>query len=226
MKPTPRAVFLHTGYRTAGTWIWSRFRRLDEVAAYYEPLHEMLATIDRSKIASSTADSWRSGHPSLDAPYFAEFERFLKPEGSGIAGYEARFDIDRLAGEPGAGATAGSAATEAEAIERYLRGFMTAAEQQGRVPVFKFCRSLGRLPWFHRTFADAAHIVVLKNPVSQWQSCWQLFAKHRNAHFIAVPFAVLALNISDPVVMRTLNALRVTLPEVPPHRAADGQGLV
>ncbi|WP_118178473.1 hypothetical protein [Paraburkholderia phosphatilytica] len=218
MAPKAQAVFLHTGYRTAGTWLWSCFRRLDEVAAWYEPLHEMLATIDHAKIATSTADSWRSGHPALDAPYFAEFSRFLRPGGVGIAGYEARFAIDRLDGE--------AEPEDAAAIKAYVRTLIAASEHDGRMPVFKFCRSLGRLPWFHRTFADAAHIVVLKNPVSQWQSCWQLLAKHRNAHFVAVPFAVLSFNRDDPVVRRTLDALRVTLPDVPAPSALEHRDIV
>jgi hypothetical protein len=57
MTSETKAVFLHAGYRTAGTWLWSCFRRLNEVTAYYEPLHEMLSTIDSANLATSTADS-------------------------------------------------------------------------------------------------------------------------------------------------------------------------
>ncbi|SDI09243.1 hypothetical protein [Paraburkholderia phenazinium] len=206
MNSKRQAVFLHTGYRTAGTWLWSCFRKLDDATAYYEPLHEMLASIDALKLASSTADSWRSGHPALEAPYFAEFAHLLEPGAGGIAGYEAEFSIDRFDGQAPPGA---------ERLERYLRGLLDAAHQQGRVPVLKFCRSLGRLAWFRATFPDAVHIVVEKNPISQWQSCWQLFAAHRNAHFVAVPFVVLALNRHVPLVQRTIAALQVELP-VPP----------
>lgn len=213
------AVFLHTGYRTAGTWLWSCFRKLDTVTGYYEPLHEMLATIDAAKLASSTADSWRSGHPSLDMPYFQEFAHLLQPDGSadgaagsstglaagvaGIPGYERRFAVDRFDGQIPAGA---------ERMVDYLQGLIRAAHQQGRVPVFKFCRSLGRLRWFRAAFPEAAHIVVEKNPISQWQSCWQLFAAHRNPHFVAVPLAVLALNRDVPLVRQTMEALRIELP--------------
>jgi hypothetical protein len=211
------AVFLHTGYRTAGTWLWSCFRKLDNVTAYYEPLHEMLASIDAAKLASSTADSWHSGHPSLDMPYFQEFAHLLQPDGSaggersasgatanaGIPGYERRFAVDRFDGQTPDGA---------EQMQEYLRGLIQAAHQQGRVPVFKFCRSLGRLRWFRAAFPEAAHIVVEKNPISQWQSCWQLYAAHRNPHFVAVPLAVLALNRDVPLVQQALEAMHVTLP--------------
>ena len=206
MTSKPNAVFLHTGYRTAGTWLWSRFRELPGVTAYYEPLHEMLATLDRATLDKSTADSWRSGHPQLDTPYFAEYADLLDPERCGVPGFDERFAIDRFTAD---------APVEAERIEAYLQGLIDAAHARGTVPVFKFCRSLGRLPWFRATFADAAHIVVEKNPISQWQSCWELFALHGNAHFVAVPLAVLASNLGEPIVTRVLNALKVDLPFLP-----------
>lgn len=206
MTSSSQAVLLHTGYRTAGTWLWSCFRRLDNVTAYYEPLHEMLATIDPATLASSTADSWHSGHPSLDAPYFAEFAHLLEPGARGIPGYERRFAIDRFDGQTPEGA---------DRLAGYLRGLMRAAHEQGRVPVLKFCRSLGRLQWFRAAFPDAVHVVVEKNPISQWQSCWELFAAHRNPHFVAVPFAVLALNRHVPIVQQTMDALQIDLPPRP-----------
>lgn len=205
MTSETKAVFLHTGYRTAGTWLWSCFRRLNEVTAYYEPLHEMLSTIDSANLATSTADSWHSGHPKLEKPYFAEFAHLLGPGGRGIPGYEDRFSIDCFTGQTPDGA---------DRLETYLRDLIGAAHEQGRVPVFKFCRSLGRLQWFRSTFPDAVHIVVEKNPISQWLSCWDLLATHGNPHFVAVPFAVLALNRDTPMVERMLDALHIDLPAV------------
>ena len=118
MNSSCQAVFLHTGYRTAGTWLWSCFRKLDNVTAYYEPLHEMLATIDPEKLASSTANSWRSGHPTLDAPYFAEFAHLLGPGARGIPGYDPVFSIDRLDGQT---------PEAADQLEAYVRGLMRTA---------------------------------------------------------------------------------------------------
>jgi hypothetical protein len=205
MTSETKAVFLHAGYRTAGTWLWSCFRRLNDVIAYYEPLHEMLSTIDSASLATSTADSWHSGHPQLEKPYFAEFAHLLGSDGRGIPGYEERFSIDRFTGQTPDGA---------DRLERYLRDLIGAAHEQDGVPVFKFCRSLGRLQWFRGTFPEAVHIVVEKNPISQWLSCWDLLATHGNPHFVAVPFAVLALNRHTPMVKQMLDALHIDLPEV------------
>src|ERR1700761_4291616 len=113
-----QAVFLHTGYRTAGTWLWSCFRALDNVLAYYEPLHEMLASIDAATLASSTSSSWRSGHPRLDAPYFAEFADLIEPGGRGIAGFDAAFSIDQFAD---------TKPEHAAGIEHYLRALIARA---------------------------------------------------------------------------------------------------
>ncbi|WP_321962082.1 hypothetical protein [Paraburkholderia sp. J7] len=206
MNPESKAIFLHTGYRTAGTWLWSCFRSLDQVTAYYEPLHEMLASIDRDMLNTSTASSWRSGHPDLESPYFAEFAHLLDGEKRGIAGYEAVFSVDSFSGD---------APEAAPRLVEYLNTLTHTANAAGRTPVFKFCRSLGRLNWFYETFTDAVHIVVLKNPVTQWQSCWELFARHRNAHFVAIPFAVLDMNRHVPLARKVIEALRVTLPEMP-----------
>ncbi|MEI7290920.1 hypothetical protein WCQ02_02080 [Paraburkholderia tropica] len=206
MKPEPQAIFLHTGYRTAGTWLWSCFRNLDQVTGYYEPLHEMLATIDRDMLDKSTSSSWRSGHPNLESPYFAEFAHLLDGDQPGIAGYDEVFSIDSFSGV---------APEAAPRIVDYLNTLAQTSRAQGRVPVFKFCRSLGRLKWFYETFPDAVHIVVLKNPITQWQSCWELLAKHRNAHFVAIPFAVLDMNRHVPLARKVMDALRITLPEMP-----------
>lgn len=207
MKPEPKAVFLHTGYRTAGTWLWSCFRTLDQVTGYYEPLHEMLGTINPTAMAKSTADSWHSGHPSLEAPYFAEFTDFLRDGAPGIVGFDRRFSSDSFSG---------NTPDAADSLAAYINELTRSANEAGRVPVFKFCRSLGRLHWFRQTFADAVHIVVMKNPISQWQSCWELVAKHNNAHFVSIPFAVLDMNRHVRTVAQVLAALHVKLPEAPP----------
>ncbi len=166
----------------------------------------MLASLDSAMLAKSTSDSWRSGHPKLERPYFAEFSPLLRSGVPGVQGYDEAFSIDRFDGEP---------LGDAAPLEAYIRLLIDSATRRGEVPVFKFCRSLGRLPWFRRVFDDAVHIVVEKNPVSQWQSCRDLMTAHGNAHFVAVPFAVLAFNRDVPVVARVLDALQVALPEVP-----------
>lgn len=85
-SPNP-PVFLHCGWRTRGTWVWDQFRRVHGVAGYYEPLGETLAWLRPSALASVNAESWPSGHNSLDRPYFGEFRLLLKRNGLGVEGY-------------------------------------------------------------------------------------------------------------------------------------------
>ena len=49
-KGQSRGIFLHTGWRSAGTWVWSRFRALQTVTAFYEPLHPILGDLTAADI--------------------------------------------------------------------------------------------------------------------------------------------------------------------------------
>jgi hypothetical protein len=45
-----QAVFLHTGWRSAGTWVWSRLRELDTATGFYEPLSNVLAELSLADV--------------------------------------------------------------------------------------------------------------------------------------------------------------------------------
>jgi hypothetical protein len=76
-------IFLHTGWRTVGTWLWSRFRMVEGTRCLYEPLHEDLATLSRDDIARLRADNWASRHPDLAHPYYDEYADLLNADGIG-----------------------------------------------------------------------------------------------------------------------------------------------
>ncbi len=194
---TPRSVFLHTGWRTAGTWVWSRFRALPEVRGYYEPFHEALAA-SGEQLATMRADAWESGHPHLDKPYFDEYLRLMSARSVGAPHYEQAFDLDRFSPL--------DAGMQLK-LKRYLDGLLQAAQQDDQVAVLKFCRSMGRLPWITQTYPDALHVAVLRNPAAQWASAWQQLKKSGNSWFIYAPYRVLAGNLDSNRVVRLLNAL-------------------
>jgi len=141
----PSAVFLHTGWRSCGTWIWAHFRESPSVRAFYEPLHEDLATITRPKLGAVRPSSWKSGH-SNTAAYFAEYEALLSPDGRGVVGYRQDFAFENYFMEPD---------EHSPALEAYLRSLLDSAHAEGRMPVLKFCRSLGRVAWLRRRFPGA-----------------------------------------------------------------------
>ncbi|MGF6573029.1 hypothetical protein ABH945_005150 [Paraburkholderia sp. GAS333] len=197
-----QAVFLHTGWRSAGTWVWSRLRELEGATGFYEPLSNVLADLSPADVAASRP-TLTSGHPPLDAPYFDEYRPFLQDGARGVTGYRKRFSIDRFSREPDA---------DFPALQAYLRNLCARTVEQSSVPVFKFCRSSGRLPWLKGAFPDAMHVGVLRNPASQFASGWLLSQQWGNPFFVAAPFRVLGLNLLDPLVRQVVEACSVSLP--------------
>ncbi|MFM0395514.1 hypothetical protein [Paraburkholderia phytofirmans] len=201
-----QAVFLHTGWRSAGTWVWSRLRELDTVTAFYEPLSNVLADLSLADVSASRP-TLTSGHPPLDAPYFDEYRPFLRDGALGVDGYRRGFSLDRFASIPDA---------EFPAMQAYLRNLCERTTEQGSVPVFKFCRSSGRLPWLKQAFPQAMHVGVLRNPASQFASGWLLSRQWSNPFFVAAPFRVLGLNQADPLVRQAIEICGVSLPPSAP----------
>ena len=201
-----QGVFLHTGWRSAGTWVWSRLRALDKVTGFYEPLSNVLADLSVADVSASRP-TLTSGHPPLAAPYFEEYRPLLRDGVRGVAGYRKRFGIDRFASVPDA---------EFPALQAYLQALSDCSAGQAKVPVFKFCRSSGRLPWLKRAFPQAMHVAVLRNPAAQFASGWLLNQQWNNPFFVAAPFRVLGLNQSEPVVRQAIEACGVSLPPIAP----------
>jgi len=198
-----QAVFLHTGWRSGGTWIWSRCRSYAHVHGYYEPLHEHAARFRRRDVETMRPGSWQSNH-SETAPYFEEFRDLIPPRGRGVALYQPRFAFDGFFRAPDDPAD--------PALESYLGSLMAGPLAEGRLPVLKFCRSMGRVGWFERRFPDALHAVVLRNPVAQYQSGQYLLQEQRNRYFALAPMLVLARNVRHPAVREAALALGVSIP--------------
>ncbi|MBW9102534.1 hypothetical protein [Paraburkholderia phenoliruptrix] len=201
-----KAIFLHTGWRSAGTWVWSRLRALDGATGFYEPLSNVLADLSLAEVAASRP-TLTSGHPPLDAPYFDEYKAFLREGTRGVSGYRRTFSTDRFSEQPDA---------EFPALQIYLRSLCEHSTRQGRVPVLKFCRSSGRVQWLRHAFADAMHVGVLRNPASQFASGWLLNQQWRNPFFVAAPFRVLGLNRTEPLVRQIIELCDVKLPPAAP----------
>jgi hypothetical protein len=201
-----RGIFLHTGWRSGGTWVWSRFRALESVRAFYEPLSPLLGDLSLADIPA-VRPTWNSGHPPLGAPYYEEYRSFMQEQARGVAGYRKRFGTDRFRDVPD---------DEFPAVQAYLQNLCDRSTDQGKVPVLKFCRSQGRLPWLKSAFPRAMHAVVLRNPASQFASGWLLKQEWSNPFFVAAPFCVLGLNQAEPVVKQVIEVCGVSLPPVAP----------
>jgi hypothetical protein len=211
-SPAQPPVFLHCGWRTRGTWLWNRFRGMHGVTGYYEPLNEHLAWVLPSTLGSTNAESWASGHQGLNRPYFDEFRPLLRPGRPGVPRYQSRF------------ATSGFFATSDSplpGLNRYLRGLIDAAQERGEQPVLKFCRSIGRIGWMRRHFPDAVHIVVLRDPFSQFASALRQYVRNGNAFFLTMPWRLLAADRDLPPLSACIRHLEVELPRQADERACD-----
>jgi hypothetical protein len=207
-------AFLHCGWRTRGTWVWDRFRGIHDVAGYYEPLAEPLAWLRPGTLASINAESWPSGHRSLNRPYFDEFRSLLKRNGFGVQGYHTRFATDDFFATPD---------TALPELDQYLRRLIRTAQERGEQPVLKLCRSIGRIGWMQQHFPDAVHIVVLRNPFAQFASALQQFVLHGNAYFLAMPLLLLAMHRDLPAVSASIRHLGVELPSLPGCQSLRGK---
>jgi hypothetical protein len=209
---TASAIFLHSGWRSCGTWLWETLRERGHVRAYYEPLHEDLDRLDRAALTRFSPGSWDSGH-SPGAPYFAEYIPRLRGgangDRAGIDAYDPRFAFDHFCLDPDA---------DDPALQAYLQGLIDAAHAEGRVPVLKFCRSLGRVPWMVRQYPGAFHAVVLRDPVTQWLSARRQMEVSKNRYFVLAPFIILARNATHPLIAEAVRRLAVPMP---PHLSRD-----
>jgi hypothetical protein len=204
-------VFLHCGWRTRGTWIWNRFRDCPGVTAYYEPLSQVLARLTPEAIASHTADAWPSGHVGITRPYFVEFLPLLYPGQSGVPDYRADFARE---------AFFASADANLPDLYRYVSRLLTAARRSGRQPVLKFCGSIGRVGWMHRNFPDAVHIVVMRDPFTQFASAQRLLVHHGNGYYLGMPLHLLALNTHLAPIARCAAHLDFDPPRVSASRGS------
>ncbi|HUH83601.1 MAG TPA: hypothetical protein VLX85_03270 [Stellaceae bacterium] len=200
-------IFLHSGFRAGSTWFWHRFRAAAGTYAYYEPYHERLATLTADAAMIFGPQHWTSGHPALAAPYFSEYRPLLAPKG-GLPLYQARF---------AAAAYYETGADEDQAA--YIRSLVDHAQRAGTVPVFGFCRSLARVPWF-RGLGYGVNIVTWRNPWDQWVSCRDQAVLKQNWYFLFRYLLFASFGNRHPLYASFFAGL--DLPP-PPAGLADGQ---
>jgi len=191
--PALLPVFVHSGWRCSSTYVWSRFRALPSVRAYYEPWHEQLATLTPERIARETPRASGLRHPGDDVPYLAEFADLLKA-GGGVAGYQARFALDDYflpADRQDAAQTA------------YVASLVGSAQAVGRTPVLACCRTLGRVDWLRRRFGGF-HVVLIRDPLQQWLSFHSLRKRPRPTYFELCQYLMLSEAVGAEPLARQL----------------------
>jgi len=189
-------IFLHSCWRSSGTWLWERLRTQKEHLGFYEPLHEFLPSMTGARIDSLDSAGWFSRHPKMSRPYFAEYAPLLKESGilrtrKGVTGAETQFSFHQFfmgARQPH------------EKLYAYINGLCETAHSAGRIPVLKFARSQGRLAWFARHFPGHRHALLIRQPWTKFRSAWRCLVEDGNPYFMAAPFMVLERNAGEPAV--------------------------
>ena len=183
MRPTP--VFLHSGWRTGSTYVWSKFRARPDTCCFFEPLNEHLA--DATPAFVDAFAPWAyANHPHLAAPYLEEFRPLLAP-GGGVPGFPAelgygRFRCDRSADLP--------------SLARWFETLLRHADRGGKTAVFGCVRTVLRLDWF-RHHCPGIHILIQRDPRRQFVSCLTQ-AVNGNKYFLERGPVILAHNPHDP----------------------------
>ncbi len=205
MKEPPKpleTIFLHSGWRCASTYIWSRFRRNPSTTSFYEPFGEALARCSPKRIRRKTAGEWNSRHPPLTLPYAEEYRALLWPLWSGVPGYRKEFALERyFPTEAGVG-------PEAEYISRLVRH----ARGRGTHPVLGFSRSLARATAL-KSALGGYHVLVRRDPRQQWLSCRSYRGQLSLSYFELCHFLILALAPAGTPARRYADTL--ALPPLP-----------
>jgi len=96
------AIFLHSSWRAASTYVWSKFRQRPDTYCYFEPLNEHLFTLTAEVVDRFVPWSF-ANHPALGAPYLEEYRPLIGTGGrpalglsaSGISGFPAHLTFGR-----------------------------------------------------------------------------------------------------------------------------------
>lgn len=196
-------IFLHTSWRSSGTWLWERLRSQPEYMGFYEPLHEALPSLSLRRIALCRTSNWQSRHTEMTRPYFAEYAPLLKTSKifqfrRGVALAEPSFSFDRFFMEKD---------ERHEKLYFYIKQLCDTARMAGKQPVLKFARSQGRFSWLAAHFPDYTHALLIRQPWTQFRSGWRCMVEGENPYFVAVPFLLLERNIATPDVAALVQAL-------------------
>lgn len=196
-----QSIFLHCGWRCGSTYVWSKFRKLEDTVAFYEPFHESNASYTLESVHATTAQAWNSRHPSLAQPYAAEYLPLL--DAAGVQGYREEFAIANYF--PGKG--------QRFAEADYLRDLQTHALREGKIAVFGFSRSLARAGLIKTNFGGH-HIVLMRDPIQQWLSCRSYRISDRTCYFELCHFLILALAARNSIAGQFAEELGLPKPPV------------
>ena len=201
------AIFLHSSWRAASTYVWAKFRQRADTYCYFEPLNEHLFTLTPEIIDRFVPWSF-ANHPALKAPYLEEFRPLIGSliglSNSGIAGFPAHLTFGRYC------AASDDPLPE---LENYMANLARLATRFGRRPVYGFVRTDMRVGWF-RARMPGTHIFIRRDPRRQFLSMLRQ-AVLGNPYFLRRGTVILRHNLEAPAFAPLLTALEFPAIELP-----------
>ena len=189
-------VFLHGMWRCGSTYVWSRFRTLDQTVCFYEPLHHGLARLSLRRLRRARAGPAAGlRHPRMEQSYFHEYAPLLSWRGA--QRFQRRFAFGGYALAP---------SKPAPALQHYLCGLIDLALTGGRSAVAGFNGSDLRIGWMKARF-NALQVALDRDPHALW--CSYMDQRRRgNFTFLINWLRILEANRDDPVLAPLADYLR------------------
>ena len=189
----PPLIFIHSSWRTSGTWLWSKFREHASTLCFFEPFNPHLGSITREEVLTWDYNAWESRHSALE-PYYREYLPLTR-DPAGVESFDPAMDYEWFT--PLGGLRGGLRAAERD----YLSLLHRHADNIGKVPVFKFVQSLGRI-WAIKTSFGGFHLFIYRNLWKQWLS-YLYFRRRSNQNFYETT-ALIITRSEDPFISRSL----------------------
>jgi hypothetical protein len=199
-----RAIFIHSGWRTGSTYVWTKFRQNGDCMAFYEPFNEFLIEMTKASVYLARHDLQAIHHSEIGRPYFHEYLPLLGEHGMPLFdldfSYRNYFRVDE----------------DLPQQRAYLESILKVAERSRKIPVLGFVRSLGRVPWFRRQFADSINLVVLRSPLAQWLSGRELAQSNEQEFYDPMQLLILSQARGSPALVELANRFDIPrLDELP-----------
>ncbi|MBA3005988.1 MAG: hypothetical protein KKB91_13975 [Proteobacteria bacterium] len=179
----PRAIFLHSLFRSGSTYLFKKFRETDRFWCYYEPFHHELLRLKKDNLALFRFDKEATGrmnHPGLEKPHFYEYS-------------VAMGDDDRLPFFNTLLAYDEFASVKHQACTfKYVLNLIDSVPDNS-IPFLQFNRSSLRIHWFKKYFPNSFHAYLLRAPRDQFES-YCLAGKHSNNIFLAINLYIILKN--------------------------------
>ncbi|WP_233864076.1 hypothetical protein [Paraburkholderia adhaesiva] len=193
-------VFIHGGFRTSSTWLWSRFRRDIHFWCYYEIFNSVIPFVDFSNFTNFSPKAWNSRHPKSE-PYYLEYLPLLPDSGR-----LSFFPVENQRGESFTPAGGISAPLD-QVSNSYVAHLIDFARSDGKQPVLTCTGMLAKVAGLKSEFGGI-HILLVRNLFSQWNS-YSGQQRNGTSFFMIYLFDALRFARDDPFLLYLKELSRV-----------------